>query len=202
VLYTTTIANNLSSNQDLAGTLSLALPPGYSGAPLAADVNVASGDSESLVSTLTIDGAQPSGSHVLSSTMNLVDFYDPVWTWDPATTTSTPANQFGAVGDVAAIALKAPSFAYLVISREIADDGTEALVARTLKADGGTVLVSTIYTARTGVTLTPPAILRILHVVECPRHGRTAQARPGCRRHLLRTVHDTGPGAGTHFRRA
>ncbi|MEZ4714933.1 MAG: hypothetical protein R2851_02405 [Caldilineaceae bacterium] len=97
LVYTTTTANNLSAQQRLVGALTLDLPPGFTGAPLDAAVDVSSGSRESLVSNLTVD-AGATGPHVLTSSMNLTDLDATIWSWDTPVINSHGALKGSAKG--------------------------------------------------------------------------------------------------------
>ncbi|MCP4212237.1 MAG: hypothetical protein GY764_12270 [Halieaceae bacterium] len=162
IIYTTTTANNLSNAQSLVGELALELPAGFSGAPLAAGVDVESGNSESLVSQLTVDTAQ-SGPYVLASTMDLTDLDATVWSWDPPQSTSA-ATVTNKANDPAIASVSGWSEPYVVVMNETVNTGYHSITGYATAADGA------IGDAQTIASL-PPAYLFTAPDIACDDAG-------------------------------
>ncbi|MEZ4559822.1 MAG: hypothetical protein R2854_25845, partial [Caldilineaceae bacterium] len=150
LVYTTTTANSLSAQQRLIGALTLDLPPGFTGAPLDAAVDVSSGSRESLVSNLTVD-AGATGPHVLTSSMNLTDLDATIWSWDTPVINSHGALKGSAKGP--AIAATAEwTEPYVLVMHE-----PPGITGYLVAADGSVTASRFIYDA-TGATLSAPDV--------------------------------------------
>ncbi|MCB0049066.1 MAG: hypothetical protein KDE24_05905, partial [Caldilinea sp.] len=134
VVYTTTTANNLSSGQELVGQLSLSLPTGVTGAPISQTVDIASGASSSLVSTLQFPGSV-TAQYTISSLMSLTDFDQTRWSWDE----SDGSRRNGLNGTPQAVAITPVDgweASYLVATLERATNGNEAISTYVVRGDG------------------------------------------------------------------
>ncbi len=156
VVYTATTVNNLSSGQELVGELTLDLPGGVNGAPLSQVVDINSGESDSLVSTLTFPNSS-SASYELSSAMSLTDFDETVWAWDPDSTASV-ATQNGVADDVVVVPATGWDATFVVATKETANGGAETINAYLLASDGTVIDSQTLVTAASGGSVMRPAL--------------------------------------------
>ncbi|MCB0157830.1 MAG: hypothetical protein KDD83_06845, partial [Caldilineaceae bacterium] len=156
VVYTSTTVNNLSGGQDLIGNLSVDVPAGFSAEGTEITVDVNSGETESLVTTLTVD-ATTSVTGSMASTMQLTDFDSTVWSWDaPLTSKLTGAD---AVQAIAAVALTGWSDPVLQVAREIGAGGLPQMVARVTSVAGDVRQSVTLATSTSSaLTMTEPDI--------------------------------------------
>ncbi|MDX1413779.1 MAG: LamG-like jellyroll fold domain-containing protein [Candidatus Promineifilaceae bacterium] len=155
LVYTTTTSNNLSGSQELAGELSLDPSAAFSGAPLAAQVDIASGGSESLVSSLNASSGG-SGGHVLASQMNLTDISVTSWSW-PQSQSNSANVQKGNAGKPAIVAPSGWSQPYLVALHEKQND-VSYITTHTASAEGQFAAAGTLYQSSSGDPLTAPAM--------------------------------------------
>ncbi len=155
--YTTTTVNNLSDDMTLAGNLTLELPDGLSGSPLSTSVNVSSGFTETLVSTLTPD-TSASKSIVLTSTLKVTEYDASSWGWD----SQVAETITGSVGNASAVASASAhgwDEGYVVATTlETASDGTESIVAYLLNPDGSVNGNQTLTSSNDTISLTVPNI--------------------------------------------
>jgi Bacterial TSP3 repeat len=148
IVYTSTTVNDLSSGQRVVGERALDLPDAFSGAPLSAQVDVQRGNRQSLVSLLNVTANQ-SGKHELTSEMGLTNFDRTLWKWDQ--NRLTDANTVhGAIQEVA-VAQFANTFGrLLIVTREVAGDGSQAIAYYQIWADGTVEKAGKLYSASAG----------------------------------------------------
>ena len=155
VVYTSTTANNLSGGQLLTGKLSVDAPPGFSATNTEATITVNSGETESLITILTVN-ATTSMTGAVASTMQLTDFASTVWSWDAPLTASTAGSL--SLPAVDALAVTGWSEPILMATHDIAADGTQGIVASVANV-AGEVRQSLTLTERAATTgLTRPDI--------------------------------------------
>ncbi|MEZ4664138.1 MAG: LamG-like jellyroll fold domain-containing protein [Caldilineaceae bacterium] len=133
IAYTATTINNLSSGQQLVGELALSLPGGVTGSPLRQPVAINSGESGSLVSSVTFGSS--TGDYDLTSAMSLTDFDQTRWSWAETNGAITQ----GLNGTPTAIAVEPVEGwdgAYLVAAIEKMSNGNEAISAYLVRSDG------------------------------------------------------------------
>ncbi|MCB0086349.1 MAG: hypothetical protein KDE54_00420 [Caldilineaceae bacterium] len=133
IAYTATTVNNLSSGQQLVGELSLSLPSGVNGSPLRQPVDINSGESGALVSSVTFGST--TGGYDLSSAMSLTDFDQTRWSWAETDGAITQ----GLNGTPTAIAFEPVEGwegAYLVATIEKMSNGNEAISSYLVRSDG------------------------------------------------------------------
>ncbi|MCP4212940.1 MAG: hypothetical protein GY764_15890 [Halieaceae bacterium] len=155
IVYTTTTANNLAG-QELAGRLSVALNGGFSGAPLAADVAISSGESQSLVTVLQA-GNQP-GAYTIESQMELTDFDVTAWTMQNTTSNTTSAVNGGNVLAVAAVTPTGWPAPHLLVTREQASAGVESISAYIARADSQVLDAAVLDNSSANSSLTGPSL--------------------------------------------
>ncbi|MCB0074064.1 MAG: LamG domain-containing protein, partial [Caldilineaceae bacterium] len=136
VVYTTTTENNLGSGQELVGELSLSVPNGVNGGPLAAPVNIANDERAALVSNLSF--ASPnSAAYDLTSHTQLTNFFETRWTWERSSSTSNGILRDSLLS-VAVAPVSGWNGSHLVVTREQAS-GNSAIVAYIIDDDGSVV---------------------------------------------------------------
>ncbi|MDX1417341.1 MAG: hypothetical protein R3293_24255, partial [Candidatus Promineifilaceae bacterium] len=156
--YTTTTENNLGQGQELIGNLSLELPDNFTltGGNLEQAVDITSGSSQSLESTINAINASTSISGTLISTMRLSNFETTAWSWDPPQPGSTAAA--ASIQDLVAVPVFGWEEPSLLIAREVAGDGTQSLVGYLADPNGLAGDPQPLYSVSGGETLTAPAV--------------------------------------------
>ncbi len=155
VVYTSTTVNNLSGGQLLSGKLSVNAPSIFTADNTEAQVNVTSGASESLVTTLRVN-ATSSTSGVVASTMELTDYEATVWSWDDPSSQSV--NTDNQVQDVVTVSPPGWGQAILLVTHEVAENGIHSIVAHLAGATGEIRERQLLFTAPAGTTLTAPSV--------------------------------------------
>ncbi|MCB0086451.1 MAG: hypothetical protein KDE54_00930 [Caldilineaceae bacterium] len=161
VVYTTTTENYLGSGQELVGELSLSVPTGVNGGPLAAPVNIANGERASLVSNLSL-GGQNSATYDFTSHTQLTNLFETRWAWAQSGSTSN-AILANSLLSVAVSPLTGWNGSHLVVTREEQSSGW-VINAYVVESDG------TVVTSR---TLRSPSYLEFLNApdVACNVEG-------------------------------
>ncbi|MEZ4664134.1 MAG: LamG-like jellyroll fold domain-containing protein [Caldilineaceae bacterium] len=154
VVYTTTTANNLGSGQELVGELSLSVPNGVNGGPLAALVNIANGERASLVSNLSF-GGQNSAAYDFTSHTQLTNLFETRWAWEQSSSTSS-AILGETLLSVAVSPLTGWNGSHLVVTRERKSPG-DAIVAYVVESDG-TIIASRQLGIGTATAITDPDV--------------------------------------------